>query len=341
MRGLRSCGCGSPIIPTLRYDAWVPLSRSERFKLKSQLIREIDQQADWDLRRQNLLLAEFGLETIDGGWDGSEFGHAIARLNDSDLIEMFAVVAGMEEEEVSDVFQASDEGNWKNGYVRLFISHSAGHKAFVGEVADELAVVGIHGFVAHDTMEVSKPWQGQIEEALRSMQAFVAIVHPEFNNSAWCQQEVGWALGRRVPKFAVRMGSDPVGFIGSDQWHSAASVDAKGVAKLIMHWMSGIPELGERMVEGLLAALEVANNYMDAGATANRLATLSGLSPEQWNRLDEIYWKNDQLFTGALPTKALRPFYEHNGRAWPPTRTVVSSAPTDQATSSGHEEPPS
>jgi len=49
-------------------------------------------------------------------------------------------------------------------------------------------------------MAYRKPWQAQIEHALRSMQAFVAIVHPEFNSSAWCNQEVGWALGRRVPR---------------------------------------------------------------------------------------------------------------------------------------------
>lgn len=318
----------------------MPLSRSERFSLKSQLIDEIDQRPDWDLRRQNLLLAEFGLEAIAGGWDGPNFGDTIARITDSDLIEMYSVVAGMDKGEVSDVLQASDEGNWKSGYVRLFISHVAAHKTFVGEVADELAVVGVHGFVAHDSMEVSKPWQGQIEEALRSMQVFVAIVHPEFNNSAWCQQEVGWAFGRRVPKFAVRMGSDPVGFIGSDQWHSGASADAQRVAKLISHWISGIPELGERMVDGLFAALEVANNYIDAGATASRLATLSGLSDEQWSRLDAIYWTNDQLFTGALPSRALRPFYERNGRAWPPARPAVPSAPANQRPPSGHEEPP-
>jgi hypothetical protein len=35
----------------------------------------------------------------------------------------------------------------------------------VGKVADELAIVGIHGFVAHNTMTYSRPWQAQIEQA--------------------------------------------------------------------------------------------------------------------------------------------------------------------------------
>lgn len=48
-------------------------------------------------------------------------------------------------------------------------------------------------------MQYTKPWQLQIEKALGTMQAFVALVHPEFNDSVWCQEEVGWALSRRGP----------------------------------------------------------------------------------------------------------------------------------------------
>lgn len=49
------------------------------------------------------------------------------------------------------------------------------------------AVVGVHGLVAHDTMEIEKPWQSQIEIALRTAEAFVGLVHPAFNGSPWCQ----------------------------------------------------------------------------------------------------------------------------------------------------------
>ena len=187
-------------------------------------------------------------------------------------------------------------------------------------MADELAVVGIHGFVAHDTMEYSKPWQAQIEHALRSMQAFVAIVHPEFQESAWCHQEVGWAMGRRVPRYVIRMGIDPKGFIGHEQWPSGHKSSPREVAYLISKWASSIPELGETMTEGLFAALEATNNYIDGGATASRIANLSGLTEQQWARLGEIYWSNDQLYHGALPSNALRPFYAHHGQAWPPKK---------------------
>jgi hypothetical protein len=66
-------------------------------------------------------------------------------------------------------------------------------------------------------MEVRTPWQSQIEQALQSTQAFVALVHPEFSDSAWCLREVGWVFSRRVPRYAIRIGTDPLGFIGSDR----------------------------------------------------------------------------------------------------------------------------
>ena len=173
-------------------------------------------------------------------------------------------------------------------------------------------------------MEVTKPWQGQIERALRSMQAFVAIVHPEFNQSGWCHQEAGWALGRRTPHFVVRMGADPVGFLSRDQWPSYADRSAKDVADVITSWVRELPELGDTVLEGLMSALESAGDYVSAGAAASRVAALGTLTPEQFVRVDRIWWSNDQLHNGMLATKAMQPFYAANGRAWPPAKPAAT-----------------
>jgi len=53
------------------------LSRTERFKLKSRIIDEMNaDNSGWDIRRQNLLLAEFDLETLGEGncWARSPTG---------------------------------------------------------------------------------------------------------------------------------------------------------------------------------------------------------------------------------------------------------------------------
>lgn len=193
--------------------------------------------------------------------------------------------------------------------------------------------IGIHGFVAHDTMEYSKPWQAQIEQALRSMQALAALVHPEFNSSAWFQQEVGWALGRRVPRYAVRMDANPTAFVDSDQWPSGVGQTAKQVATVIATWVSALPELRSTVLDGLLNALQSAGNYFDAGATAERIAALGTISDADFERLDGVWWTNDQLYGGVLPTRAMEPFYRQNGLGWPPPKqqpTAVVASGLDE-----------
>lgn len=277
-----------------------------------------------------MLLGEFGLAFDDDRFgNGPAFEDVIANVPDADLVEMYSIVSGIPQEEILDSVEAEDAENWKQGYVRLFISHSAQYKAFVADVSAELAIVGIDGFVAHDSMTISKPWQTQIELALRSMQAFVAIVHPEFVESAWCNQEVGWALGRRVPKYVVRMGKDPYGFIGSDQWPSGHNQSAKAVAATIIDWAAKIPELNETMIDGLFSALGAANNYFTAEAAAKRIAKLGNLTGAQWDQLRDVYWSTDQVYNGMLPNRALEPFYEQHGKDFPPPKPIPPARQED------------
>jgi len=304
------------------YGCPVPLSRRDRFRLKSQIVSEFNE-SRWSFDDIDMLLREFNLGPHSVNGDGPSIPDLLVDLSDDSLVEMYSIALSIEPEEVITVVESPDDGNWKPGYVRLFLSHSAVHKEFVGEVADELAVAGIHGFVAHDTMEVSKPWQSQIEAALQSMQAFVALVHPEFNDSPWCHQEIGWALGRRTPHYTIRLGNDPRGFIGHLQWPSCYEQTPKQVAATISSWIAQQDSLGASIIGGMFSALRDAGNYFDAEAAVKRLATLGTLTEGQFAELERIWWSNDQLYGGILPTNAMKPFYFKNGRAWPPEKPAT------------------
>ena len=79
----------------------MPFSRTERFTLKSRIVDEInDDDTGWDFGRRNLLLSEFGFETIESGWNGPGFEDLIANISDSDLVEMYSVVTGIKQDEV-------------------------------------------------------------------------------------------------------------------------------------------------------------------------------------------------------------------------------------------------
>lgn len=292
------------------------ISRGDRFALNRQLLDALNA---WTDDQVVLLFESFGVGFRVDEWNGIDKTGALTSMSDQLLVEISSTVMGVPQEEIlTSVASGVDDSNWKPGYIRLFISHSAIHKAFISEVADELAIVGIHGFVAHETMAVSRPWQLQIEHALRSMQAFVAIVHPEFKDSAWCHEEVGWALGRRVPHFAVRMGSDPIAFLGHDQWPSGQALAASELAALIAAWVFGPANLGEATIDALLDELATARNYYDAEAAAKRLVALGDLPATAWGRLGEVFYANDQVCGSVLVNRVLKPFYLSHEREFPP-----------------------
>src|SRR5437016_12031656 len=103
-----------------------------------------------------------------------------------------------------------------DGY-RVFLSHRVAVKAAAAKLKDRLRPFGISAFVAHRDIHPTKEWQNEIENALRSMDAFVAIRTKKFHESSWTDQEVGYALCRDVPIIALLLGATPYGFIGKFQ----------------------------------------------------------------------------------------------------------------------------
>jgi hypothetical protein len=106
---------------------------------------------------------------------------------------------------------------WPPGRIRLFFSHTSQHKEFVGAVANVLEKWPVACFVAHEEIEPSLAWQEVIESALRTCQALVAFFTEDFRVSSWCDQEVGWALGRGLVIIPIRLEADPHGFVGAIQ----------------------------------------------------------------------------------------------------------------------------
>jgi hypothetical protein len=83
---------------------------------------------------------------------------------------------------------------WKDANVfRLFISHISIDKEKATRLRDCLAPYYISGFVAHQDIAPTLQWQSEIERALVTMHAFVAIHTKGFSASYWTQQEVGFA----------------------------------------------------------------------------------------------------------------------------------------------------
>ncbi|WIM06798.1 MAG: toll/interleukin-1 receptor domain-containing protein [Candidatus Nitricoxidivorans perseverans] len=118
-----------------------------------------------------------------------------------------------------------------------FLSHKSEVKREVSELKDRLRLFGISCFVAHEDIHPTKAWQHEIENALASMDGFVALMTESFHESDWTDQEVGFAFARGVPMIAVRLGKDPYGFIGKFQGLSSTwSNSAEGIVKVLIKY---------------------------------------------------------------------------------------------------------
>ena len=108
--------------------------------------------------------------------------------------------------------------NWRStNLFRLFISHISKDKDKATRLKHCLTPFAISGFVAHEDIHPTLEWQNEIERALSTMDAFVAIHTRGFSASFWTQQEVGFAVGRGVKIISFKFDEDPTGFISKHQ----------------------------------------------------------------------------------------------------------------------------
>ena len=113
---------------------------------------------------------------------------------------------------------ANYEALWDPVSIRLFISHRDTVKVHAHKLASELEKYGIDSFVSHDDIEPDEDWKREIEKALASMDVMLAFISDDFFQSAWTNQEIGYALGLGVPVVSIKLdNTDPQGFIRNRQ----------------------------------------------------------------------------------------------------------------------------
>jgi hypothetical protein len=162
--------------------------------------------------------------------------------------------------------------------LRLFLTHLATHRRFVADLQEALWDYGISGFVAHNDIEPTQEWQTQIETALATCDALVALLHPDFHLSNWTDQEIGFAMGRGAPVFSVRFGQDPYGFIGRFQAFDGRGKTAQQLARELFEAYRKNKQTEAVMAAALVKLLEETNNF---AAAKERIGYLEEL--ETWD----------------------------------------------------------
>jgi hypothetical protein len=141
--------------------------------------------------------------------------------------------------------------NWiDTNCFRLFISHIAKEKEKATRLKACLWPYSISGFVAHEDIYPTLEWQNEIERALHTMDAFIAVHTPGFSASFWTQQEIGFAFGRGVKIISFKMGEDPTGFISKRQALARRQRTAEEIAKEIDSLLSADELTATKLLNG-------------------------------------------------------------------------------------------
>jgi hypothetical protein len=184
---------------------------------------------------------------------------------------------------------------WITGMFRLFISHVAAHKVAVSSLKSELAVYGVSSFVAHEDIEPSLEWQTEIELALETTDALLAVLTPDFHQSRWTDQEVGVVLGRGRLVVPLRVPEDPYGLMGKFQGLRGDLVAPSPLALRIVDVLLSRNETSMAMRSGLVRGLELANSFARAAEVAAKIVAVTSFTVDQLSRIERAIDENSQV----------------------------------------------
>jgi len=208
--------------------------------------------------------------------------------------------------------------DWKPNYFRLFISHVSANHQFAEELSTDLrAKFGIDGFVAHADIEPSADWQNEIEDALNSMHALLALLSNGFSQSVWCNQEVGWALGREQLAISIRDGEDPPGFTGRFQAVRIGDRNTTRISSDIFELLSKNPQTAEQISRTTcLQFLHASSWEYIRHVSAPCLEMLTVFPDDALDNLERAFTDNSRV-SDSFYVEGARQILRKNGRDVP------------------------
>lgn len=277
------------------------MKAGERIRLITEAVDSLSKRPVSDI---DLILDQFGFNTTNqDDWEDlrSYCVWCIKDGADGNILELHDYLLG---EDAAPTPQQSTDRPWGSHPVAVFLSHKWEDALYVGAVKKILGDnYGIDAFVAHDDIEPSKRWREVIKAALSSCHALVAVMHEQFHDSQWCDQEVGWALGRNLPVVTVRREGVPRKPDGFLEEHQDITVSAKFGS-------------GERFVAEKIFEVVLADPRTHAvGVKALAEAFVSSFSFDQtrllWNLIqNESHWDGEQLRRFEYAVQTNRQVYQ-------------------------------
>lgn len=184
--------------------------------------------------------------------------------------------------------------------MQVFLSYREDEegKEYASALREELAILGINAIMASRSIRPGAVWAQTILEHLEASSALLCIASRGYTDSAWCQQEIGWAIGRSIPALWIRYDSteQSVGFLKDKQELRATNpVNEAEIARAVGAWLVREQETQEETRATLLRALTFSSTYQQTRDIADVLATLDSLTDDEWKQIDDAAVSNRQV----------------------------------------------
>lgn len=183
----------------------------------------------------------------------------------------------------------------------LFASYADAQKDFVSQVSNELGEWGISLFVAHQSIEPGKEWPNEIEQALNTCDAGLIFLQNGFEDSEWCNQEVGWLLGRGIPCYTLKFQeNNPQGLLGLKQAFTIKpGTTAPKIGNRIIKWLSTKTEVSANFYDSMTKALLNSPRYHQTDCVLEQLASAHDLDDQEVASLLTAVRDNDQVYNAS------------------------------------------
>lgn len=283
------------------------MTKSQRAKTLQFVVSSL---ADESWPKIDLALLLFGFQTSESWPSGDKESYVVSMLagvSDDDLLEFAAHFGFKLDGAAAAAAAAHSTPYWAAGNLKAFITHLSPQKAKAGALRAALEPLGISGFVAHTDIHPTKEWQLEIETALATCDVLIALIHPGFIESAWCDQEIGYALGRGVPVFTVKIGADPHGFVSRFQAFVGKGKTPEQIAEELFAAALSHKLLQHTLANAVVSQFEKSSSYADAKAKVALVERLTVWSPTFSQRLEEAASQNGQISGSfGVPSRVAR-----------------------------------
>jgi len=236
------------------------LTPSERVKLIAEVSSLLSSE-QWPII--DLTLKQFGLPWS-SSWDSNDRKSYVIQMISEAPDEVLVSLAAHVGIETSPRASSIEPAFWLPGHFRLFLSHLAVHKDIATSLQAGFENFHISAFVAHRDIEPTKEWQEEIELALGTSDALVALLTEGFHSSKWTDQEIGFAMGRGLLIISVRLGEEPYGFIAKHQALQGKGASTGDLWLQIYEILRDHKQTQKRMVESLVHRFEQSDSFKHA-----------------------------------------------------------------------------